>query len=80
MPSHEDGSTDGLELSELELSSGETDVDGLKIKSSHFEGSSSSEEEAQLELKSKDLSSNSDESDSEFEIIDSHEIVNFGNV
>ncbi|CAG5108251.1 Similar to RETREG2: Reticulophagy regulator 2 (Homo sapiens) [Cotesia congregata] len=82
MPSHEDGSTDGLELSELELSAGETDVDGLKIQSRHFEKGSSSEDDEELELKSKDLSSDSDEGsdESEFEVIDSHEINNTGNV
>ncbi|XP_008558820.1 reticulophagy regulator 3 [Microplitis demolitor] len=83
MPSHDDGSTDGLELSELELSGGETDVDGLKIQSRHFERISSSEEdEEELELKSKDLSSDSDgdSDESEFEVIDSHEINNVNNL
>ncbi|XP_074102387.1 uncharacterized protein LOC141529646 isoform X2 [Cotesia typhae] len=82
MPSHEDGSTDGLELSELELSGGETYVDGLKIQSRHFEKGSSSEDDEELELESKNLSSNSDEvsDESEFEVIDSHEINNTGNV
>nr|XP_003699253.1 PREDICTED: protein FAM134C-like [Megachile rotundata]XP_012152018.1 PREDICTED: protein FAM134C-like [Megachile rotundata] len=74
MPSHEDGSTDGLEVSELELSAEENDVDGIKFQSTHFEKGSSSEEEAELEPVSRKLVSNSDESGSEFEIIDSQEI------
>lgn len=82
MPSHEEGSTDGLELSELELSSGETDIDGIKFKSGHFEkGSSSSEEDVKLDEKSKTLlNESSDDSDSEFEIIDSRDIGNFKDV
>lgn len=74
MPSHEDGSTDGVEVSELELSAEETDVDGIKFQSGHFEKGSSSEEEAELEPLSKKLISHSDESGSEFEIIDSQEV------
>ncbi|XP_033219134.1 reticulophagy regulator 2-like [Belonocnema kinseyi] len=82
MPSHEEGSTDGLELSELELSAGETDIDGIKFQSGHFEkGSSSGEEEVELDLKSQSFLSHSrEDSDSEFEIIDSHEIVHFKDV
>uniref|UniRef100_A0A0C9RNR3 Fam134c protein n=1 Tax=Fopius arisanus TaxID=64838 RepID=A0A0C9RNR3_9HYME len=77
MPSHEDGSTDGLELSELELSTeGDNDVD-IKIQTGHFEGSSSSDDDGDLELKNSESSSHSDDSESEFEIIDSHEITGF---
>ncbi|XP_076168706.1 uncharacterized protein LOC143147381 isoform X1 [Ptiloglossa arizonensis] len=67
MPSHEDGSTDGVEVSELELSAEETDVDGIKFQRGHFEKGSSSEEEAEL-------ISHSDESGSEFEIIYGQEV------
>ncbi|XP_076242454.1 uncharacterized protein LOC143184277 [Calliopsis andreniformis] len=74
MPSHEDGSTDGVEASELDLSTDETDVDGIKFQSGHFEKGSSSEEEAELEPLSRKLISHSDESGSEFEIIDSQEV------
>ncbi|XP_043264507.1 reticulophagy regulator 3-like isoform X1 [Colletes gigas] len=74
MPSHEEGSIDGVEVSELELSAEETDVDGIKFQSGHFEKGSSSEEEAELEPISRKLISHSDESGSEFEIIDSQEI------
>lgn len=70
MPSHEDGSTDGLNIFELELSYGESDVNCLKIQNAHFEGNSSSEEEVELQLNSKDLASNSDDNESDFEIID----------
>lgn len=76
MPSHEDGSTDGVELSELELSTEDNDIDGIKFQSGHFEKGSSSEEEAELEPTSRKLVSNSDESGSEFEIIDSQEVDN----
>ena len=76
MPSHEEGSTDGLELSELELSASETDIDGIKFQSSHFEKCSSSEEEVELDATSKTLLNHSRDSDSDFEIIDSQEIVN----
>lgn len=77
MPSHEDGSTDGIEASELDLSSEENDVDGIKFQRGHFEKGSSSEEEAELEsLSRKLISHNSDESGSEFEIIDSKEVNN----
>ncbi|XP_015122292.1 reticulophagy regulator 3 [Diachasma alloeum] len=76
MPSHEDGSTDGLELSELELSTeGDNDVADIKIQTGHFEGSSSSDDDGELELKNPETSSNSDNSESEFEIIDSLEIT-----
>ncbi|XP_034949335.1 reticulophagy regulator 3-like isoform X2 [Chelonus insularis] len=81
MPSHEDGSTDGLELSdELELSAGEiiNDNGNLTAQSKHFEVISSSDEE-ELDLKSNDLSSNSDDSESEFEVIDSHDITSLSN-
>lgn len=74
MPSHEDvASADGVEVSELELSAEDTDVDGIKFKSGHFEkGSSSEEEEVELDPVSRKLLtiSHSDESGSEFEIID----------
>ncbi|XP_046607029.1 reticulophagy regulator 3-like [Neodiprion virginianus] len=78
MPSHEDGSTDGLELSELELSTDDVEVDGIKFQSGHFERGSSSEEEA--ELQPQKISQHSDDSDSEFEIIDTREVVNVKNV
>ncbi|KZC13007.1 PREDICTED: protein FAM134C-like [Dufourea novaeangliae] len=77
MPSHEDGSTDGVEVSELELSAEETDVDGIKFQSGHFEKGSSSEEEAELEPLSRKSISHSDESGSEFEIIDSQDVDEF---
>ncbi|XP_071872800.1 uncharacterized protein [Bombus fervidus] len=76
MPSHEDGSTDGVEVSELDLSAEETDVDGIKFQSGHFEKGSSSEEEAELEPISSKLVIHSDESGSEFEIIDDQDIDN----
>lgn len=77
MPSHEDGSTDGVEVSELDLSTEETEMDGIRIQSGHFEkGSSSEEEEAELEHVSSKVFSHSDESGSEFEIIDSQEVDN----
>ncbi|XP_076671153.1 uncharacterized protein LOC143370226 [Andrena cerasifolii] len=82
MPSHEDGSTDGVEASELELSAEETDVDGVKFQSGHFQKGSYHREtpELDLDLELDPLSrklitiSHSDESGSEFEIIDSQEI------
>ncbi|XP_066588710.1 reticulophagy regulator 3 [Prorops nasuta] len=77
MPSHDDGSTDGIELSELELSSGETDIDGIKFQSGHFEKGSSSEEEAEFQPESDKLLDHSHDSDSEFEIIDCSELINF---
>lgn len=81
MPSHEEGSTDGLDVSELELSAGVDDVDAIKIQSEHFEPGSSSEEEVDLTPISRKLPSVSDdESDSEFEIIDSREIANLNDV
>ncbi|KAG6801522.1 hypothetical protein HZU73_03097 [Apis mellifera caucasica] len=76
MPSHEDGSTDDIENSELELSGEETDMDGIKFQSGHFEKGSSSEEEAELEPISSKLISHSDESGSEFEIIDDQDVDN----
>ncbi|XP_076761172.1 uncharacterized protein LOC143429403 isoform X2 [Xylocopa sonorina] len=79
MPSHEDGSTDGVEVSELELSAEETDVDGIKFQSGHFEKGSSSEEEAELEPISRKQISHSDESGSEFEIIDGQDVDNLDN-
>ena len=80
MPSHEEGSTDGLELSELELSAGETDIDGIRFQSGHFErGSSSSDEDVDLKLKMSDDNDDDDSSDSEFEIIDSHELASLKN-
>jgi len=76
MPSHGEGSTDGVELSELELSVGENDAeeDGIKFQSGHFEKSSSSEEEV---FDAKKIAASSDESngDSDFEIIDKEEIA-----
>lgn len=79
MPSHEDGSTDGLELSELELSTEDVEVDGIKFQSGHFERGSSSEEEAELEPRKITISQRSDDSDSDFEIIDTQEIANVKN-
>ncbi|OAD58650.1 hypothetical protein WN48_10534, partial [Eufriesea mexicana] len=76
MPSHEDESTDSAEVSELELSAEETDVDGIKFRSGHFKKGSSSEEEAELEPIPSNLASHSDESGSEFEIIDGHDVDN----
>ncbi|XP_043477450.1 uncharacterized protein LOC122508257 [Leptopilina heterotoma] len=74
MPSHEEGSTDGF-------SSGETDVDGMKFQSGHFEKGSSSEDDVKLDEKSKILlNDSSDDSDSEFEIIDTRDIGNFKDV
>lgn len=87
MPSHDDGSTDGVELSELELSSGgETDVDGSrghrsKSKKSRLlysmEEATSSEEEVDFGAVSEKLPSHSEDSESEFEIIDSCELNNY---
>ncbi|XP_031838528.1 uncharacterized protein LOC116429576 [Nomia melanderi] len=74
MPSHEDGSTDGVEVSELELSVEETEMDGSKFQNGHFEKGSSSEGEAELEPLSRKSISHSDESGSEFEIIDSQDV------
>lgn len=76
MPSHEDGSTDGVEALELEFSAEETDVDGIKFRSGHFEKGSSSEEEAELEPITRKRNNHSDESGSEFEIIDSQDVDN----
>lgn len=76
MPSHEEGSIDGVDVSELELSGEENDIAGIKFQSGHFEKGSSSEEEAELEpLTRKPISHErtSDESGSEFEIIDTQE-------
>ena len=76
MPSHEEGSIDDLDGSELELSSAEIDeTEDIKMRSEHFEPGSSSEDDADLEAISTKLPSASDESDSEFEIIDSREIA-----
>ncbi|CAK9828284.1 hypothetical protein ANTRET_LOCUS5841 [Anthophora retusa] len=76
MPSHEDESTDGAEVSELELSAEETDVDGIKFQRGHFEKGSSSEEETELKPISRKIVSHSDESGSEFEMIDSQDVDN----
>lgn len=77
MPSHEEGSTDGVELSEPELSPGDTDIDGIRFQSGHFEKGSSSEEEAELgpRLPRNAVPSHSDDSDSDFEVIDSREVA-----
>ncbi|XP_018365347.1 PREDICTED: uncharacterized protein LOC108762717 [Trachymyrmex cornetzi] len=78
MPSHGEGSTDGVELSELELSVGENDAeeDGIKFQSGHFEKSSSSSSEEEV-FDAKKIAASSDESngDSDFEIIDKEEIA-----
>ncbi|XP_076648996.1 uncharacterized protein LOC143356850 [Halictus rubicundus] len=73
IPSHEDGSTDGVEVSELELSVEETDMDGSKFQSGNFDKGSSSEGEPELEPLSRKSISHSDESGSEFEMIDSQD-------
>lgn len=77
-----EGSTDGVEMSELELSAGENDAEGeedIKFQTGHFEksSSSSSEEEAFDAKKIEKIAVSSDESngDSDFEIIDKEEIV-----
>ncbi|XP_011695501.1 PREDICTED: uncharacterized protein LOC105454527 [Wasmannia auropunctata] len=81
MPYHGEGSTDGVELSELELSVGENDAeeDGIKFKASHFDkSSSSSSSEEVFDGKKIAAAVSSDESnngDSDFEIIDKEEIA-----
>lgn len=77
-----EGSTDGVEMSELELSAGENDAEGeedIKFQTGHFEksSSSSSEEEAFDANKIEKIAVSSDESnnESDFEIIDKEEIV-----
>jgi len=72
IPSHDEGSTDGAELSELELSLGENDGNDLKFHAGHFNNSSSSEEE--IWDSKKIIPSESENSD--FEIIDEQEIAN----
>jgi len=73
IPSHDEGSTDGAELSELELSLGENDAENdLKFHIGHFNNSSSSEEE--ISDSNKIILSESENSD--FEIIDEQEIAN----
>lgn len=76
MPYHGEGSTDGVELSELELSVGENDAeeDGIKFQTGHFEKSSSSEEEVFDGKKIVVVSSDESNGDSDFEIIDKEEI------
>lgn len=78
MPYHGEGSTDGVELSELELSVGENDAeeDGIKFQAGHFEKSSSSSSEGEV-FDAKKITVSSDESngDSDFEIIDKEEIT-----
>lgn len=86
MPSHEDGgSTDGLDLSEIELSSGEAVIKGLRYQKGHFErGSSSSDDDVDLGIESKkffgDADFDDDSDDSEFEIIDSCEVASVKDV
>lgn len=79
MPYHGEGSTDGVELSELELSVGENDAeqDGIKFQTGHFEKSSSSSSEEEVFDAKKIIAVSSDESngDSDFEIIDKEEIA-----
>ncbi|KAJ8683235.1 hypothetical protein QAD02_019027 [Eretmocerus hayati] len=79
MPSHEEGSADDLDLSELELSAGETDTDGIRFQSLHFERGSSSSDEDAADLgivgKSQFDDVDGDSDDSEFEIIDQKEVV-----
>ncbi|XP_020298362.1 uncharacterized protein LOC109862665 [Pseudomyrmex gracilis] len=77
MPSHEDGSTDGVELSELELSVGENDVEeDIKFQIRHFEKSSSSASDDDVFDDKKITAESTDDSnsDSDFEIIDKAEI------
>ncbi|XP_011866738.1 PREDICTED: uncharacterized protein LOC105561400 [Vollenhovia emeryi] len=78
MPYHGEGSTDDVELSELELCVDENDAeeDGIKFQTGHFEKSSSSSEEEVFDGK-KIIAVSSDESngDSDFEIIDKEEIT-----
>lgn len=79
MPYHGEGSIDGVELSELELSVGENDAeeDGIKFQTGHFEksSSSSSEEEVFDGKKINTVSSDESNGDSDFEIIDKEEIA-----
>lgn len=75
-----EGSTDGVEMSELELSAGENDAEGeddIKFQTGHFEKSSSSSSEEEAFDAKKIIAVSSDESngDSDFEIIDKEEIV-----
>lgn len=75
-----EGSTDGVEMSELELSAGENDAEGeddIKFQTGHFEKSSSSSSEEDAFDAKKIITVSSDESngDSDFEIIDKEEIV-----
>lgn len=77
---YEEGSTDGVEMSELELSAGENDAEGeddIKFQTGHFEKSSSSSSEEEAFDAKKIIAVSSDESngDSDFEIIDKEEIV-----
>lgn len=78
IPYHGEGSTDGVELSELELSVGENDAeeDGIKFQTGHFEKSSSSSSEEEV-FDTNKIAASSDESngDSDFEIIDKEEIA-----
>lgn len=79
MPSHEEGSTDGVELSELELSVGENDVEenDIKFQTGHFEKSSSSSSSEEGAFDRKIITVSSDESnESDYEIIDKEEIEN----
>lgn len=81
LPYYGEGSTDGVEMSELELSSGENDAEGeddIKFQTGHFEKSSSSSSEEEAFDAKKISTVSSDESnggDSDFEIIDKEEIV-----
>lgn len=78
LPLHEEGSTDGVELSEPELSVGENDAeeDGIKFQTGHFKKSSSSSSEEEV-FDAKKIAASSDESngDSDFEVIDKEEIA-----
>ncbi|EZA62677.1 hypothetical protein X777_07492 [Ooceraea biroi] len=79
IPSHEEGSTDGVELSELELSVSENDAEenDMKFQAGHFEKSSSSSSEEEILDSNKISAVSSDESngDSDFEIIDKEEVA-----
>lgn len=79
IPSHEEGSTDGVELSELELSVSENDAEenDMKFQTSHFEKSSSSSSEEEVLGSNRIVAVSSDESngDSDFEIIDQEEVT-----
>jgi len=78
MPYQGEGSTDGVELSELELSvENDAEENDIKFQTGHFEKSSSSSSEEEVFDAKKIIAVSSDESngDSDFEIIDKEEIT-----